>query len=92
VVNFVQVTGDCSSSRMPFWKSLAAVVGEPVLLNMSVTLEQFRKEGWKLTEEGLELLKEWSEVDDPTFDQCLAVALNVSSSRNAIQEHHCGGY
>ncbi|KAG2177842.1 hypothetical protein INT43_003089 [Umbelopsis isabellina] len=43
---------------------------------MSITIEQFQKDGWKLTEEGLNLLKEWTEVEEPTFEHCLQVALN----------------
>ena len=50
-------------------------------LAMSVTVEQFRKDGWNLTEEGLDLLKEWSELEEPTYEQCLTVALNVSSTQ-----------
>lgn len=45
---------------------------------MSVTVDEFRKDGWNVTEEGISLLKEWTELENPTFDQCLSMALNVS--------------
>ncbi|KAI9289630.1 hypothetical protein BC943DRAFT_349238 [Umbelopsis sp. AD052] len=43
---------------------------------MSNTFDEFRKAGWNLTEEGVTLLKEWTELENPTFDDCLSVALN----------------
>jgi hypothetical protein len=45
---------------------------------MSITVDEFKKAGWNLTEEGVAILKEWTELENPTFDDCLSVALNVS--------------
>lgn len=46
---------------------------------MSITVDEFKKAGWFITEEGVALLKEWTELENPTFDDCLSVALNVSA-------------